>query len=214
MASRPKVDVREMQQEIERLKKEAREARAEDAAIKWSMKRDEDKEKKKEKKSDQAEIMQWRQNENKKMKELAAEKKKVQKVLELQEAREFEDFKREKKTEHKATKIKANEDVYLETKDASEWAAEKKKAFPPEDRAFIIDQNLEKYQLFAEYAINQQALDRQDRAEAEVQREQQEMDYLISQARQEREQAIQGLEFFRAQREAAIPEQQHLPSEI
>jgi len=203
-----------MQLELERLKKEAREARAEDAAIKWSMKREEDKEKRKEKKTDQAEIMQWRQNENRKMKELAAEKKQVQKVLELQESREFEDFKREKKAEHKATKIHENEDAYLETKDASEWAAERKKAFPPEDRAFIIDQNLEKYQLFAEYAINQQALERQDTVEAEALREQQEMDYLISKARQEREQAIQSLEFFRAQREVGIPEQQHLPSEI
>merc|ERR1719329_1755645 len=154
-----------MQLELERLKKEAREARAEDAAIKWSMKREEDKEKRKEKKTDQAEIMQWRQNENRKMKEVSAEKKKVQKLLELQESREFEDFKREKKAEHKATKIQENEDVYLETKDASEWAAERKKAFPPEDRAFIIDQNLEKYQLFAEYNMNEQAREKQETAD-------------------------------------------------
>lgn len=206
--------MKEMQRELERLRRETREAKAEDAAIKWSMKREEDKEKKKEKKSDQVEIMEWRQGENKKMLELAAEKKKVQKVLEMQESREFEEFKRDKKAEEKVTKIQEYEDVYLETKDVSEWNAERNKAFPPEDRAFLIDQNLEKYRLFAEYAIMEQTMEKQESMDNEALREQQEMDYLINQAKRDKESALQGLEFFRAQREAAIPEQRHVPSEL
>lgn len=205
--------MKEMQRELERLRRETREAKAEDAGIKWSMKREEDKEKRKEKKKDVAEIMDWRQAENKKMLELAAEKQKVQKVLEMQESREFEEFKREKKGEEKAIHIQEYEEAYLETKDVSEWNKERDRAFPPEDRAFIIDQNLEKYRLFAEYALMEQTMEKQERMDNEALREQQEMDYLINQAKREKEEALQGLEFFRAQREVGIPEQQHLPSE-
>lgn len=212
-AARPRADMKEMQRELERLRRETREAKAEDASIKWAMKREEDKEKRKEKKKDVAEIMDWRQAENKKMLELAAEKKKVQKVLEMQESREFEEFKREKKGEEKAIKVQEFEEAYLETKDVSEWNAERNRAFPPEDRAFIIDQNLEKYRLFAEYALMEQTMEKQDRMDNEALREQQEMDYLINQAKREKEEALQGLEFFRAQREMDIPQQQHLPSE-
>lgn len=206
--------MKEMQRELERLRRETREAKAEDAAIKWAMKRAEDKEKVHEKTKDQTEIMSWRQAENKKMLELAAEKKKVQKVLEMQESREFEEFKREKKGEEKAIKVQEYEEDFLETKDISEWHAERNKAFPPEDRAFIIDQNLEKYRLFAEYAIMEQTRDKQDRVDNEALREQMEMDHLLNQAKREKEEALQGLEFFRATREAAIPEQQHVPSEL
>lgn len=202
--------VQDQKQRMQQLLRETRELKAQEAQLKANMKREEDKQKKLEKREDEQETMEWRQELRAAMLEHEAQIKKEQTATDNTESREFQEHKRAVKGVNKETELQLIREDYTETKENSEWAVEAKKIAMAEWPKPIIEENLEKYRLMAEYNLEEQQREDEERKEVRAAKEQSEMDLMLLKARQERELALQALEYTRTQQGTAVPPGRHL----
>jgi len=208
--ARPGPNVEEQRVRLEQLQREARELKAQEASLKWSMRREEEKQKRNEKKADAKDILDWRQQQKAVLRTHEAQLKKAQKHVENQESREFQEHKRSQKLAQKDEELQAMQEDYLSTKENSEWEVETKRIAMAEWPKPIIEENLEKYRLLAEYNVEEQQRQDLEVREARLAAEQSQMDHQLMQAQREKDLALQNLELVRAQKQAVVPAGRHL----
>merc|ERR1740129_1128482 len=131
-------------------------------------------------------------------------------INQILDSREYQEFKRQAKQCTKEDEQQAKTTLYHETKDASEWVAELKRVLPPERRRLIVEEHLNQYKLLAEYQMEDLHQWNIEQCEAALAREKTEMDHAMSQAKRERDMALQSLEYLRAQQRSAVPQNRHI----
>merc|ERR1719410_858387 len=116
--------VQEFQRMLEETKKEVREIRAIEAQMRWNMAREEVREKAQKEAAALDDIRDWRWKQSDEMKQYVAEKAHRAKVEELQEAKEYQEFKREVKTLVKEEDLKIIQEGYQNDISNAQWRAE------------------------------------------------------------------------------------------
>jgi len=196
---RSNVGIEDLQQKLEQMRREAREMKAMEGQLKWSMKRDEDKQKIQDSRQDKLGLMKWRQEQAKGLQEYAGDRATNFKLTSLKDQRDFQEFKRGAKKSDQEEDLQQMKDQYVESKDVSEFAAEMKRIVPIEDRKVLIDQNLDRCALMSMYALEESQREKQQQTFDRNEFEEVELGHQMLEASKERDSALQSLEFFRLQ---------------
>lgn len=196
---RSNVGIEDLQQKLEQMRREAREMKAMEGQLKWTMKRDEDKQKSQDSRQDKLAVMKWRQEQAKGLQEYAGDRANNFKLTNLRDQRDFQEFKRSAKKSDQEEDLQQMKDQYVESKDVSEFATEMKRIVPIEDRKVLIDQNLDRCALMSMYALEESQREKQQQTYDRNEFEEVELGHQMLQASKERDSALQSLEFFRLQ---------------
>jgi len=207
-----RTSVEDMRAKLEQVKRETREMRAMETQIKASMKREEEKIRKSEKQQDVKELMSWRQEQRKAGLEHAAARARENKRLDLEESRHYQETKRANKQVEKEAETQIVKEDYLDTKENSSWRVEEVKARIPAERRLVVESNLEKHRVFAEYKLETQSYEEAEQREARAAFESQEMSHMMLLAKQQKELALESLELTRGRQHDAVPPRTHLPA--
>jgi hypothetical protein len=194
------------------MQKEAREMKAMEAQLKWSMKRDEDKMRKDITKQDARDLATWRREREESIAEYAKKRQREDKVTQLDESREYQEFKRSVQAEVKEVEIQEHKIDYEETRATSEWEVDLKRTVPLEEERVRIEANLAKYHDLGTYKLQK---DRQEKLEENFARDLEEntvMNLQLQQAKEERDEALKSLDYFRTQQNRSIPTENDIAS--
>jgi len=199
------MSIEDWKRKLEQVKRETREMKSMEQGAKWQMKREEDIKKKEDYKAATEEITDWRKSASNGMRDYIKDVKLGAKQMELGESRDFQDFKRDHKIEEKQIDQMNIKECYEDVKENSEWEAQLQKDRPPEERRLIIEENLEKYHLVAEYNAAEKAFEDAEDLDSKALDRQLRMNLELDRARQQQELSAQSLEYAREmhQRSAA-----------
>lgn len=186
--------------------------KAMEGQLKWAMKRDEEKQIKHEGKQDTRDVMEWRQQQAKELAECAGERETQKKGANLEEARMFQEFKRDAKGREFKREAQVIKEQYAEKKENSEWAMDLKRTLPLEERKLIVDANLERYTLMSMYNIEESQKEKIEEKMSRDDAEEADLGFKLLEARRERDAALQSLEFFRSQEKLNMPAGQSIPT--
>jgi len=204
------MSLEDQKQMLEQVRREAREIKAQEAQMKWNMKREEERQKKTEKKDDAQEMLEWRRQQQDEMLALQAQRKKATQCAELQERRDYQEHKRDQKAMHKEEELQRVTEEYLETKENAEYRVEMHKMMMAERPKPGIEANLENFRALAEYNQAEQQREDQERADQRMAAEQAALEHKMMQARRERDLALQSLEITRSGQATEVPSGRHL----
>lgn len=211
-APRSNVGIEDWQQKIEQMQREAREMKAMEGKLKWGMKREEEKQVKCLQAQDNLKTIKWRQQETKNFGEEAETREVMKKNERLNDAKKFQDFKRDaKQREIKRNEARASAE-YLEDKEYSERVVEDKRSLPLEAKRMIIDSNMERLADLANYNLMEAQQQKYQQQLSRELLEEQDLSLQMLAARKERDAALQSLEFFRNQQRLALPDGRDIPT--
>jgi len=178
--------------------------------LQFNMRRDEERQRLAEKRNDEAETLRWRQEQEHLTRRHNAETKSMQKTVELQESRDYQEFKRDLKPLVKEQENQAISEAYNETKENSEWQAEYLRGAMTDKHAGVVEAHLDQYRIVAERKAEEQRLEDFELTEARTTVYQREMDLQLQKARQERDRALEGLQHAQTSSRILVPPGQHL----
>lgn len=181
---------------LEETKKEVREIRSIEAQMKWNMAREEQKNKAEEEKDTEEEIRDWRWRQSDEMREFVDEQAKVAKVVGLEESKDFQEFKREIKTQVKIEEQQYISEAYEQDVENAAWRAEFAQVVVEQDKEVILDRS-EDIQHIKEARIQQKLREKAEAGDARAVEESNEMANLARQLAKEKEQLLESLELTR-----------------
>lgn len=202
--------IQDWRSQLEQVRRETRDMKALERKLKFSMDREQEKAKMEEKKADANEIHQWRQQQEAVMREHVAETKMMQKVVDLEDSKDFQEFKRSLRPLERDEEARTAKEAYMESKENSEWRVDLTKQVLAERESELLESRLENCRVFAEHNLMEQKRECMDQIEARLAAESREMDFALFEAKRERDLALQGLEHARRNQILAIPENKHL----
>lgn len=109
---------------LEATKREVREIRSVEAQMRWNLQRQEKRETVLAEKEASEELRDWRWRQSDEMKAYVTEKAKETKVVELDESRNFQEFKREVKTVQREEEKRLIQEEYMQDMENARWVAE------------------------------------------------------------------------------------------
>lgn len=192
--------------ELERMRRETREMKATETQVKAQMQREEGKHRTLEKERDQQEILEWRKQQRDEMLAYTDERKLQQNTDDMQDSREYQAYKRSLKEAEKDQDLQDVRCSYMEHKDNAMYNAELKKMEMAERLRVPVEEGLEKYRTLAEVKLYEKQCDDWETQEARLRIEQSELEHCMLLAKEEREEAMHGLEFIRAHQFEPVPE--------
>jgi len=193
-APRSNVGIEDWKQQLEQMRREAREMRSMDSDLKWRMKREEDKQRNNEAKEDTKDLMEWRKEQKIQQQEYGKTRAEKHKREALEESKDFQDFKHVAKQVELANELEKSKELCLVDKEYSEWMAESNNGKHREERQNTVDMHLEQYALASTYKIEEAQREKIERKIARMEDEEAELGFAMLEARREREAAIQSLE--------------------
>jgi len=188
---------------LEETKKEVREIRSIEAQMKWNMAREEIKNKVEEEREQENEIRDWRWRESDEMRAFVEEQAKITKEVELEESKDFQEFKREVKVVVKEEEQRLITETYEANTDIAAWREEAAQLVVEADKEVIADRNADVHHLREVKAQEKM----QEKIEEEERREEEqnlEMMALARQLAREKEQLLESLELTRARQRVPV----------
>lgn len=164
--------------------------------MKWNMQREEKQEKVAKKKDEEEEIMEWRAMESTEMSQYLAEKQHDINLVELQESKEFQEFKRECKAAVKEESLKSIEEQYINHKENSLWNVDLAKAVNEQTKEIIADR-LDNRKEIQEIEKRRREQSKIEQEEDRVMQMNVEMQNMAKQLQLEKEALLQSLEHVR-----------------
>lgn len=206
------VGIEDWHKKLEQMRREVAEIKAMEGQTKWKMKREEDEARKLERNQDASNLMNWRKEQANGLNEYTADRALADKINYQHDSREFQEFKRHVHDVDKANEMQLSKELYNETKDVSDWNMEMKRLLPLEEQRMMVDVHLERYALMAEYNAEELQHEKMDTKMCREMEEEAELGYQMLEVRKERDEALQSLEYFRAQQRIVAPTGRHIPS--
>jgi len=189
--------MQEFRRMLEETKKEVREIRAMEAQMKWNMSREEKKDKVVEEKEADDEIRDWRWRQSDEMKAYTEEKEQEIKTVVLQESKDFQEFKREKKAEVKIEEQRYLAEVYEQDLENAALRAEAARELAERDHEVTADR-LETQQHLREVKVQEKHRVRAEADDNRALEQNLEMSNLARELAREKEQLLESLELTRA----------------
>mmetsp|Transcript_10830 Transcript_10830/g.24790 ORF Transcript_10830/g.24790 Transcript_10830/m.24790 type:complete len:596 (-) Transcript_10830:61-1848(-) len=170
---------------VEQLRRETREMKAAEHSLKWSMQRQERQVKVDEKVRDAKDIMAWRREQVDESQAYADANNRVRRQSELTENRNYQEFKRDRKQVLKEEDLEDVKERYQDGKDYSEWAMALRREMPMEERAQIVEANIENFKMLQDYHYEEERQRKIEYQVAAAEEQRAEMNLLIHQAKRE-----------------------------
>jgi len=189
--------MQEYRRMLEETKKEVREIRAMEAQMKWNMSREEKKDKVLEEKESEEEIRDWRWKQNDEMRAYTEEKEQEFQATVLQESKEFQEFKREKKVEVKLEEQRYITEVYEQDLENAALRAEVAREQVERDHEVTADR-FETQQHLREVKAQEKVRAKAEADENRALEQGLEMANLARELAREKEQLLESLELTRA----------------
>lgn len=145
--------LQEMAQQLEVLRREAKQLKSVEGAIMLGMVREDKSQKMKEKCDDVMERITSTKTESNEMREFVAARKNEEKKQDIAEHMDFLLFKREKRQEAREWEVELSKEEYAKNKEFAEWRAQHHKKLASEGRRAVVDAHLETFQMCAEHAL-------------------------------------------------------------
>jgi len=181
---------------LEEKKKEVREIRAIESKMKWNMQREERKDTVHQAKAVEEDIRDWRWHQSDEMKAYVEEKALQTKLGDLQESKEFQEFKREIKALEKEEDQQYITEMYLQDVENASWRTELAHIVGQRDKEIIADRR-EDVQHFKDFKLDQRLQEKVEEEEHRAIEQSLEMANLTRQLEKEKEQLLQSLQFTR-----------------
>jgi len=117
-----------MRRRLDQEKKEVKQIRALQSQLKWGLEREEKRQTEEERREEARKIMEWRESQATGMREYVEEKSREQRIQELLESKDFQEFKREWKQALRTEEIERIRQQLEEDMDNAHWQVELQKA--------------------------------------------------------------------------------------
>jgi len=195
--------MQEFRRMLEETKKEVREIKAVEAQMRWNMTREDKKEKRLEEISLTHELRDWRWRQSDEMKAHVEQKAYETKMIELQESKEYQDFKREHKLLAKEEDFMIIQEEYLRHVEAATQRAEDAKVGALREK----EMNIDRFEDYQELREVRQSVRLQEKAELDENRtmeQQLEMANAAKELAREKDLLLQSLEHTRACQRAPV----------
>lgn len=188
---------------IDDTKKEVREIRSLETQMRWNMAREEAKQVEGEEKEKENEIRDWRLRQSDEMKEHIAEREHAIKVEELEESRDYQQFKREYKAVTKDAEQQAITEEYLQDMENASWRADLARMEMERERDLVVEK--------VDGVKELQEIKKQEKIAVKMQEEEErqfeqnlEMERMAKELAREREQLLASLQLTRAAQRAPV----------
>merc|ERR1712151_1256333 len=197
LASGDKEEMDLMKGQYNQAKKEVQQIRALESQLMWDMDREERKQTEAEKREEAREIMEWRESQAVGMKEYVEQKTKEERIQELMESKDFQEFKREWKEAKRKDDLEWIKERLEQGMDQAAWNAELQRAAMAERQEEVVDR-LEECQDMRDIKANEEMQKKvqieQDRShEAHL-----EMAHKVNQISAEKAELLKNLEMLRS----------------
>lgn len=203
-----------MKAELDRIRRETRDMKATETQVQAAMKREEEKQRAAEKERDQHEIMAWRKQQRDETVAFGTDRSMSQKAEDLENNREYQSYKRSLKEGDQDQMLQDIHNSYAEAKEDAAYNTDLKRIELAERQRAPIEENLEKYRTMAEAKGQERQRDDIETIEKRLTQEQFELEHRMMLARQDRDDAVQSLEFIRTHQFQPVPEGQDLTSRV
>jgi len=164
--------------------------------MKWNMQREERKDTVHQAKAVEEDIRDWRWHQSDEMKAYVEEKALQTKLGDLQESKEFQEFKREIKALEKEEDQQYITEMYLQDVENASWRTELAHIVGQRDKEIIADRR-EDVQHFKDFKLDQRLQEKVEEEEHRAIEQSLEMANLTRQLEKEKEQLLQSLQFTR-----------------
>lgn len=195
--------IQEFRKMIDDTKKEVRDIRSLEAQMRWNMAREEAKQVEGETKEKENEIRDWRWRQSDEMKEYVAEREQATKVEELEESRDYQQFKREYKTVMKDAEQQEITEEYLQDMENASWRADLARMEMERERELVVEK--------VDGVKELQEIKKQEKITVKMQEEEErqfeqniEMERMAKELAREREQLLASLQLTRAAQRAPV----------
>jgi len=196
-------ELADMKRKLEQVRREAREIKSLESQLRWDMQREEKRKVKEDKKEAEKEIMEWREDEAVGMKEYVVEKAKEQKVQDLQESKNFQEFKREVKEIKHEEELQRIREQLGEDMENSQWHADLSKAIAAERQEVAIE-NLDKIQDLREIRLMDKMKEQAQLEEERAFEMEAAMALEVQQMCAEKEELLKSLQHLRVRQQAPL----------
>jgi len=196
-------ELADMKRKLEQVRREAREIKSLESQLRWDMQREEKRKVKEDKKEAEKEIMEWREDEAVGMKEYVVEKAKEQKVQDLQESKNFQEFKREVKEIKHEEELQRIREQLGEDMENSQWHAELSKAIAAERQEVAIE-NLDNIQDLREIRLMDKMKEQAQLEEERAFEMEAAMALEVQQMCAEKEELLKSLQHLRVRQQAPL----------
>eukprot|EP00933_Yihiella_yeosuensis_P023308 TRINITY_DN18151_c2_g1_i1.p1 TRINITY_DN18151_c2_g1~~TRINITY_DN18151_c2_g1_i1.p1 ORF type:complete len:786 (+),score=181.57 TRINITY_DN18151_c2_g1_i1:67-2424(+) len=159
-------DFAAMRVKIEQEKKEVQQIKAIQSQLKWDIEREEKRQTAEERSEEARKIMEWREAQEKGMREYVEEKTREQRVQELLENKDFQVFKREWKQAMRNEEIERIKEQLAEDLDNAHWKVELQKAIAIDRQAQLqdrLDESEELRQIKQDERVREKAQQEEER---------------------------------------------------
>jgi len=147
--------------------------------------------------------MDWRWKQSDEMKEFVDAKEHEQKIEDLEESKDFQEFKREVKLVAKEEEKRLISEEYLEDVDAAAWRMELAQALHEREKDFVAEK-FDSLQEVKEIEVNQRLQEKVEKEEDRTIEQNLEMQNIAKQLQKEKEELLASLQYCRS-RQGALP---------
>lgn len=182
---------------LEETKKEVREIRAIEAQMRWNMARDEVRERAQKEAATLDDIRDWRWKQSDEMKQYVADKAHRAKVEELQESKEYQEFKREVKTLVKEEDLKIIQEGYQNDISNAQWRAEMDRERQIKEKEIVVSHAAD-FQFLRDTRAQQKSQEKVQEDERRALEQSLEMANMAKELAREKEKLLQSLQYVRS----------------
>jgi len=192
-----------MKGKLEQAKKEVQQIRSIESQLKWDLQREERRQTEEEKREEARQIMEWREAQVVGMKEYVEEKTREQRIQDLMESKEFQQFKREWKAATRQDEVERAKEQLAEDMEYSHWQAELQRAAMA-DRQLMNSERYDSYQDLREIKLNEQQREKVQVEEDRAHEVHLEVSHKVNQMAAEKEELLRSLQLLRARHKVPV----------
>lgn len=196
-------EMKEYRRKLDDAKKEVREIQALEAKVRWEMDREERREVIDQNKAEEDEIREWRKVTSEEMKAYVAEKMRQVQAEDLEQSKEFQEFKRIRKQMAKEEDRRHIEEAYLQHREDALWRVEFSKLALQEHKE-IVENRFEDLQEIKDIRLTEKVQAKVEEQNERTMAQSLEMDYAARQLQEEREALLRSLEFARSRQSLSV----------
>eukprot|EP00434_Breviolum_minutum_P037068 symbB.v1.2.032855.t1/scaffold4003.1/size46508/5 len=198
------------------MKKDTRSIKGMEAALRWDIAREEEKAKQAAKRKDMLDDMAAKAELEHGLQSTFDEALQTTLLQEISDRKNYQEFKRGIRKADKQASLQAMTQSYLEQKEYSEWMVRDKKNKIAEEQRMILEAHLEQNNFMADFKAEERARQETEEREDRIDAEHKDLQLAYFQAKtawanEEKEQAIDALEYARACQKVPVPADTHVP---
>jgi len=197
-------DFASMRRRLDQEKKEVKQIRGLQSQLKWGMEREEKRQTEEERREEARKIMEWRESQATGMREYVEEKSREQRIQELLESKDFQEFKREWKQALRTEEIERIRQQLEEDMDNAHWQVELQKAIVL-DRQMTLQERQEAADELRELREREKQKEKAQQQEDRAHDIALDFAHQASQISAEKEELMRNLQLLRAQSRQKAP---------